>query len=58
LDCVDHIKSVKTRATFPEYAPVLYSKANFKSWDKVAKGLLKKVVIIQHFYFVSVLLLE
>jgi len=66
LDCVDHIKSVKSGATFPEYAPVLYSITNVKSWDKVAKGLvkmyeddvLKKVVIIQHFYFGSVLLLE
>ena len=66
LDCVDHIKSVKKGATFPEYAPVLYSITNVKSWDKVAKGLvkmyeddvLKKVVIIQHFYFGSVLLLE
>ena len=66
LDCVDHIKSVKKGATFPEYAPVLYSITNVKTWDKVAKGLvkmyeddvLKKVVIIQHFYFGSVLLLE
>ena len=66
LDCVDHIKSVKKGATFPEYAPVLYSITNVKSWDKVASGLvkmyeddvLKKIVIIQHFYFGSVLLLE
>ena len=66
LDCVDHIKSVKKGATFPEYAPVLYSITNVKNWEKVASGLvkmyeddvLKKVVIIQHFYFGSVLLLE
>ena len=66
LDCVDHIKSVKKGATFPEYAPILYSITNVKSWEKVASGLvkmyeddvLKKVVIIQHFYFGSVLLLE
>ena len=66
LDCVDHIKSVKKGATFPEYAPILYSITNVKSWDKVASGLvkmyeddvLKKIVIIQHFYFGSVLLLE
>ena len=66
FDCVDHIKSVKKGATFPEYAPILYSITNVKSWEKVASGLvkmyeddvLKKVVIIQHFYFGSVLLLE
>jgi len=66
LDCVDHIKSVKKGATFPEYAPILYSITNVKTWEKVASGLvkmyeddvLKKVVIIQHFYFGSVLLLE
>ena len=66
LDCVDHIKSVKKGATFPEYAPVLYSITSVKNWEKVASGLvkmyeddvLKKVVIIQHFYFGSVLLLE
>ena len=66
LDCVDHIKSVKKGATFPEYAPILYSITNVKNWEKVASGLvkmyeddvLKKVVIIQHFYFGSVLLLE
>ena len=66
FDCVDHIKREKKGATFPEYAPILYSITNVKSWDKVASGLvkmyeddvLKKVVIIQHFYFGSVLLLE
>jgi len=66
FDCVDHIKTVKKGATFPEYAPILYSITNVKSWEKVASGLvkmyeddvLKKVVIIQHFYFGSVLLLE
>ena len=66
LDCVDHIKSVKKGATFPEYAPILYSITNVKNWEKVASGLvkmyeddvLKKVVIIQHFYFGSVLMLE
>ena len=66
FDCVDHIKSVKKGATFPEYAPILYSITNVKTWEKVASGLvkmyeddvLKKVVIIQHFYFGSVLMLE
>ena len=66
LDCVQHIKSVKTGASFSEYAPVLYSITRVPNWDKVAKGLvkmyeddvLKKIVIIQHFYFGSVLALE
>ena len=63
---VDYIKSVKSGATFAEYAPILESITNAKNWEKIAKGLvkmyeddvLKKVVIIQHFYFGSVLLLE
>ena len=66
LDCVDYIKSVKKGASFAEYAPILESITNAKNWEKIAKGLvrmyeddvLKKVVIIQHFYFGSVLLLE
>jgi serine/threonine-protein phosphatase 2A activator len=66
LDCVDHIKSVKRGASFQEYAPILYSITSVKNWEKVANGLvkmyeddvLKKIVIIQHFYFGSVLLLE
>ena len=36
LDCVDHIKSVKKGATFPEYAPVLYSITSVKNWEKVS----------------------
>ena len=66
LDCVDYIKSVKTGSCFSEYAPILDSITNAKNWEKIAKGLvrmyeddvLQKVVIIQHFYFGSVLLLE
>ena len=66
LDCVDYIKSVKKGASFAEYAPILESITNAKNWEKIARGLvrmyeddvLKKVVIIQHFYFGSVLLLE
>jgi len=66
LDCVDYIKTVKSGASFAEYAPILQSITNAKNWEKISKGLvkmyeddvLKKVVIIQHFYFGSVLQLE
>ena len=66
LDCVDYIKSVKSGASFAEYAPILESITNAKNWSKIANGLvkmyqddvLKKYVIIQHFYFGSVLVIE
>ena len=66
LDCVDYIKSVKSGASFAEYAPILESITNAKNWRKIANGLvkmyqddvLKKYVIIQHFYFGSVLVIE
>ena len=66
LDCVNYIKSVKSGASFAEYAPILESITTAKNWEKIAKGLvkmyeddvLKRYVIIQHFYFGSVLLLE
>ena len=66
LDCVDYIKSVKTGTCFGQYAPILESITNAKNWEKIAKGLVRmyqddvlgKIVIIQHFYFGSVLLLE
>mgnify|MGYP002627246664 FL=1 len=66
LDCVDYIKSVKIGASFGQYAPILESITNAKNWEKIAKGLVRmyqddvlgKIVIIQHFYFGSVLLLE
>ena len=66
LDCVDYIKSVKSGASFAEYAPILESITNAKNWEKISKGLvkmyeddvLKKYVIIQHFYFGSVLKIE
>ena len=66
LDCVDYIKSVKTGASFSRYAPILESITNAKNWEKIARGLVRmyqddvlgKIVIIQHFYFGSVLLLE
>ena len=66
LDCVDYIKSVKSGACFAEYAPILESITNAKNWSKIANGLvkmyeddvLKRYVIIQHFYFGSVLVIE
>ena len=66
LDCVDYIKSVKIGTCFGQYAPILESITNAKNWEKIAKGLVRmyqddvlgKIVIIQHFYFGSVLLLE
>ena len=66
LDCVDYIKSVKTGTSFGHYAPILESITNAKNWEKIAKGLVRmyqddvlgKIVIIQHFYFGSVFLLE
>lgn len=66
LDCLYHIKTVKKGAPFSEYAPVLYSITKVPTWEKVAKGLvkmyendvMKKFVVIQHFYFGSVLVLN
>ena len=66
LNCIKHIKSVKHGASFTEYAPMLDSISTVKIWDKVAKGLvkmyedevLKKYVVIQHFYFGTILVYE
>ena len=66
LSCIKHIKTVKHGGSFGEYAPLLYSITGVANWEKVAKGLVRmyqddvlgKIVIIQHFYFGSVLLLE
>ena len=63
LSCIKHIKSVKHGASFGEYAPMLDSISAVPIWDKVAKGLvkmyedevLKKFVVMQHFYFGSIL---
>ncbi|MCQ2821170.1 MAG: serine/threonine-protein phosphatase 2A activator [archaeon] len=63
LSCIGYVKSVKTGGTFAEYAPMLDTISNVPIWDKVANGLvkmyedevLKKYVVIQHFYFGSVL---
>ena len=64
LSCIKHIKTVKHGGSFGEYAPLLYSITGVASWEKVAKGLvkmyedevLKKFVVVQHFYFGSILI--
>ena len=66
MSCVKHIKDVKHGASFEEYAPVLNSISKVRKWEKVADGLikmylddvLKKFVVIQHFYFGSFLKLK
>ena len=63
LNCIKYIKSVKSGGSFSEYAPMLDTISNVPIWDKVANGLvrmyedevLKKYVVVQHFYFGSVL---
>ena len=63
LSCIKHIKTVKHGGSFGEYAPLLYSITGVANWEKVAKGLvkmyedevLKKFVVVQHFYFGSIL---
>jgi len=65
LSCIKHIKTVKHGGSFGEYAPLLYSITGVANWEKVAKGLvkmyedevLKKFVVVQHFYFGSILVL-
>ena len=58
-----YIKDVKKIATFSEYAPILYSIfVKKKMGERLLKiyenVMLKKVVVIQHFYFGSILTLE
>ena len=65
LSCIKHIKTVKHGGSFGEYSPLLYSITGVANWEKVAKWLvkmyedevLKKFVVIQHFYFGSILVL-
>ena len=60
------LKILNTVQLFKEYAPVLNSISKVRKWEKVAEGLvkmyqddvLKKIVVIQHFYFGSILKLE
>lgn len=66
LSAVGHVKSTKRGARFGEYAPMLDTISNVPKWEKVSKGLvkmyedevMKKFVVVQHFYFGSVLKFE
>ena len=63
MSCIKYVKSVKKGGSFGEYAPLLDSISGVPNWEKVAKGLvkmyedevMKKYVVVQHFYFGSVL---
>jgi serine/threonine-protein phosphatase 2A activator len=62
LNCIKYVKTVKI-GNFSEHSPMLDSISQVPYWEKVAKGLVKmyvdevlrKYVVIQHFYFGSVL---
>lgn len=66
LNCIEYIKQVKTGGHFGEYSPTLDSISNVPNWEKVSKGLVKmyidevfkKIVVMQHFYFGSVIKFE
>lgn len=63
LSCVKYVKQVKRGAPFSEHSPMLETISNVPNWDKVSKGLvkmyqdevMKKFVVVQHFYFGSIL---
>ena len=63
MSCIKYVKTVKSGGSFSEFAPMLDSISGVPNWEKVAKGLvkmyedevLKKFVVVQHFYFGSVL---
>ena len=66
LSAVSYVKNTKRGARFGEYAPMLDTISNVPNWEKVSKGLvkmyedevMKKFVVVQHFYFGSVLKFE
>lgn len=66
LSCVEYIKTVKKGVDFAEHSPMLDTVSNVPNWEKVAKGLvkmyidhvMKKYVIMQHFYFGSIIKLD
>ena len=66
MSCIKYIKSVKKGGSFQNYSPTLASIANVPNWKKVSQGLVKmyidelfkKYVIMQHFYFGSVIRFE
>ena len=57
--CIRYIKSLKKGVPFGESSPMLNDISHLKSWEKVAKGLLKlyegevldKLQVVQHFVF-------
>jgi serine/threonine-protein phosphatase 2A activator len=66
ISCIQFIKTVKKGGSFENYSPTLASICNVPNWKKVASGLVKmyidelfkKWVIMQHFYFGSVIRFE
>jgi serine/threonine-protein phosphatase 2A activator len=66
ISCIKYVKQVKTGGSFAEHSPMLDTISNVPNWEKVAKGLvkmyvdevLKKYVVMQHFYFGSVIRFE
>jgi serine/threonine-protein phosphatase 2A activator len=66
ISCIQYIKTVKKGGPFQNHSPTLASICNVPNWKKVAQGLVKmyvdeffkKWVIMQHFYFGSVIRFE
>lgn len=66
ISCIEYIKTVKRGGPFENIAPTLASICNVPSWKKVSQGLVKmyideffkKYVVMQHFYFGSVIKFE
>jgi serine/threonine-protein phosphatase 2A activator len=66
LSCIKYIKQVKKANHFGEHSPMLDTISRVPNWEKVSNGLvkmyvdevLKKLVVMQHFYFGNVLKFE
>jgi len=66
FSCVKYVKQVKRGSSFAENSPMLDTISRVPNWEKVANGLvkmyiddvLKKFVVVQHFYFGSILRFE
>jgi len=66
ISCIQYIKTVKKGGSFQNHSPTLASICNVPNWKKVSQGLVKmyvdelfkKWVIMQHFYFGSVIRFE
>tara|TARA_A100001015_G_scaffold212329_1_gene238079 strand:- start:685 stop:966 length:282 start_codon:yes stop_codon:yes gene_type:complete len=60
---IHFIRELKSSAPFAESSPILYDISGQANWEKVYKGLLrmyegevlKKLVVVQHLYFGSIL---